>query len=81
MSLGVGYTWLPDSKSLAVTIRKENEEKLELLVYAIEDRFRLLHHQDLEQIRIDDLSWDGVADAGETPNMVASQLSIFCAVI
>ncbi|OGJ16807.1 MAG: hypothetical protein A2632_02070 [Candidatus Pacebacteria bacterium RIFCSPHIGHO2_01_FULL_46_16] len=51
--------WSPDSSKLAVVIRKENEEKLELLVYAIERQFTLLHQQDIEQTDITNLTWEG----------------------
>jgi len=68
--------WSPDSTKLAVVIRKENEEKIELLVYAPEDQFKLVHKQDLGQMHIDDLSWDGTDNIVVTGNGLSTTITV-----
>lgn len=68
--------WSPDSTKLAVVIRKENEEKLELLVYSIGNQFSLLHQQNLEQTDISDLNWEGESNILVTGNGISSNISL-----
>jgi len=67
--------WSPDSGKVAVVIRKENEEKLELLVYTVEKQFVLLHQQDIEQTDITNLAWEGEKNVVVTGNEISSNIS------
>lgn len=49
--------WSPDSKKLALIIKKENQEKLELLVFDVENNFKTIYQKDLEANDFNNLSW------------------------
>ncbi len=50
--------WSEDSSKLALIIRKENDEQLELLVFDIRQNFKLLLQQDLDGDNLTGLGWD-----------------------
>jgi hypothetical protein len=50
-------TWSPDSSKLAVIIRKQDEEKLELLIYDVATQFKLLYQYNLSGVDTSDLMW------------------------
>lgn len=52
--------WSPDSSKLALIIRKEKEEKLELLVFAVNNNFKPLLQKDLEGNEFSELHWADV---------------------
>lgn len=49
--------WSPDSEKLALIVKKENEEKLELLIFDVENNFRMIYQNDLVDINFSDFSW------------------------
>ena len=53
--------WAPDSTKLAIVIRKDNEEKLELIVIDIKKAFKTYYHQDLANNDISGLAWEGLS--------------------
>ncbi|MFH1838654.1 MAG: hypothetical protein ABH808_04170 [Candidatus Kuenenbacteria bacterium] len=46
--------WSSDSKKLALIIKKENQEKLELLVFDVENNFRIIYQKNLEKNNFSD---------------------------
>jgi len=50
--------WSPDSKKLALIIKKENQEKLEFLVFdVVEKKFKVIYQEDLESFEIKNFHW------------------------
>lgn len=52
-------SWSPDSSKLALIIHKEGETKLELLVFNVENGFKLLLQKDLNSSEFTDFGWEG----------------------
>src|SRR3989344_993668 len=50
--------WSPDSTKLALIIRKEKEEELEILAFDILSNFKLLLHNDLTSNEFSDFRWE-----------------------
>lgn len=57
LSSATRLTWSPDSSKFSVILRKENEERLELLVFDVSDGFTLLTARDLENKEFSGLNW------------------------
>ncbi|EKE16024.1 MAG: hypothetical protein ACD_11C00054G0014 [uncultured bacterium] len=52
-------TWSPDSAKLALVIKKENAEKMELLIFDAQNNFKQIHKQDIDDGLDDyDLEWN-----------------------
>jgi len=51
--------WSPTSARLAVVIKKDNEEKLELIILDIQKDFKNIYQQDLTNTSISGLTWEG----------------------
>jgi hypothetical protein len=49
--------WSPDSSKLALVTRKESEERLELLIFGVENDFKLLLQRDLESDDFSKVGW------------------------
>lgn len=49
--------WSPDSKKLALIIKKEDKEKLELLIFDAKNNFQIIYQKDLEDINFSNFSW------------------------
>lgn len=49
--------WSPDSSKFAVIIRKEKEEKLELLAFSVKNNFRSLFQKDLKDNDFSEFHW------------------------
>lgn len=68
--------WSLDSTKLAVVIRKENEEKLELLVFDIQKDFEIFYRQDLDSTNVSNLVWEGQSKILITDNMGDKRISL-----
>lgn len=53
-------SWSPDSKRLALIIKKQDKEQLELLVFDVENGFRPLLQKDLEDIDFSEVGWRNI---------------------
>ncbi len=49
--------WSQGSSKVAIILRKQDEEKLELLVYDVQEHFALLHQWDLVGTDVSNLAW------------------------
>ena len=49
--------WSPDSSKLALVIKKEDKEKLELLVFAVQRNFEIILQKNLESMEFADFDW------------------------
>jgi len=67
--------WSSDSTKLAVVIRKENEEKLELIIYDITNQFKILYQQDLIESDISNLTWEGLNTVIVTGNRTNKKIT------
>lgn len=63
--------WSPDSAKLAVAIRKETEDKMELLIYNAKDNFKKIYQVDIILADVPGIRWD---DNGN--NIVCGDLAI-----
>lgn len=68
-------TWAPDSTKLALIIRKEGDERLELLVFNLMDDFKLLNQQDLVETSISSLAWNNTNTVILTENGINREIS------
>ena len=68
-------TWAPDSTKLALIIRKEGEERLELLVFDLLDDFRVLVQKDLAETAISSLAWSNTNTVVLTENGINRRIS------
>lgn len=49
--------WSPDSSKLALIIHKDNEARLEALIFDAREKFKLIRQKDLESDKFSDLTW------------------------
>lgn len=49
--------WSPDSSKLALVIKEESEERLELLIFDMTNNFELIYEKDLENNDFSELGW------------------------
>lgn len=69
-------TWAPDSTKLALIIRKEREELLELLVFDVLNNFRVLVQRDLAETEISSLAWSNNTIVTLTENGIDRKISL-----
>lgn len=50
--------WAPDSSKLALVIKKENENKMETIIFDVENNFRQIFRQDMDNADEYNLKWD-----------------------
>jgi len=50
--------WSPDSSKIAVVIKKENQDQLELLVFDVQENFKQIFQSDVEFFKDIELRWD-----------------------
>lgn len=51
-------TWSPDSNKIAVVIKKENQDQLELLVFDVQENFKQIFQSDVGFLKDIELKWD-----------------------
>lgn len=49
--------WSPDSKKLALIIKKENEEELEFLIFDVVNNFQIIYQNDFKNVDFNDFPW------------------------
>ena len=68
-------SWASDSTKLALVIRKEGEERLELLVFDLMNNFKVLNQQDLVETNVSSLAWNNINTVILTENGINRKIS------
>jgi len=69
-------SWSPDSSRLALIIHKEDKTKLELLVFAVKQNFKIILQQDLAGDSLTNLGWSDQLTIFYTMNEETKKISL-----